>query len=338
MLQTINKSPWLIGIYLVGFMDRFVYYGLRASLVIYAIDDTGLGMEGIDALELIGYVYLASLVGSGIGAILQDYVFKSPSGTMLGAGLIIIGATILTLMPESSLFWVAVFTLIFGSGILRIGLDTLVARLYLKQDSSRVFGYLGQNVAISFGAALGIIIIGYLGEEVEYRYAFYLIGLLALLITGVAQILFARLPILEVKLSPVFQDESSSSILDDGFVNKKSSISAFTWAFTFAFFMQIFAFCFGWVEQASLEYYETLTTGHWGFLAELERGIISFVAFLIGIGGAFVLFSKTWSWPIWRYGSLSFFSLFLGHILITQIPLPILDETFGLVALSFICL
>ena len=72
---------------LVEFLERFSYYGTRAIIVLFAIDENGLGLQRSEALSYYSLlIYLAFLLPLPIG-ILSDLIIKQKNGTLLGQQL-----------------------------------------------------------------------------------------------------------------------------------------------------------------------------------------------------------------------------------------------------------
>jgi POT family proton-dependent oligopeptide transporter len=79
--------------------------------------------------------------------------------------------------PAINVFWLALALIIVGSGFLKANISVIVGQLYkltdMRRDSAYTIFYMGVNV----GAALGTILVGYLGETVGWAYGFGLAGI-----------------------------------------------------------------------------------------------------------------------------------------------------------------
>ena len=73
--------------------------------------------------------------------------------------------------PTINIFWLALSLIIVGSGFLKANISVIVGQLYrltdIRRDGAYTIFYMGVNV----GAALGTIIVGYLGETSAGRSA-----------------------------------------------------------------------------------------------------------------------------------------------------------------------
>ncbi len=79
--------------------------------------------------------------------------------------------------PAINVFWAALAFIIVGSGFLKANISVIVGQLYkmtdVRRDSAYTIFYMGVNV----GAALGTILVGYLGETLGWSYGFGLAGI-----------------------------------------------------------------------------------------------------------------------------------------------------------------
>jgi POT family proton-dependent oligopeptide transporter len=74
-------------------------------------------------------------------------------------------------------FWAALAFIIVGSGFLKANISVIVGQLYrltdVRRDGAYTIFYMGVNV----GAALGTLLVGYLGETIGWGYGFGLAGI-----------------------------------------------------------------------------------------------------------------------------------------------------------------
>jgi POT family proton-dependent oligopeptide transporter len=78
--------------------------------------------------------------------------------------------------PTINVFWLALAFIIVGSGFLKANISVMVGQLYsltdIRRDGAYTIFYMGINV----GAAIGTILVGYLGETYGWAYGFGLAG------------------------------------------------------------------------------------------------------------------------------------------------------------------
>ena len=75
------------------------------------------------------------------------------------------------------MFWLALSLIIVGSGFLKANISVIVGQLYRLTDTRRDGAYTIFYMGVNVGAALGTILVGYLGETVGWPYGFGLAGI-----------------------------------------------------------------------------------------------------------------------------------------------------------------
>jgi POT family proton-dependent oligopeptide transporter len=69
-------------------------------------------------------------------------------------------------------FWLALAFIIVGSGFLKANISVIVGQLYRMTDARRDAAYTIFYMGVNVGAALGTILVGYLGETIGWGYGF----------------------------------------------------------------------------------------------------------------------------------------------------------------------
>jgi POT family proton-dependent oligopeptide transporter len=78
--------------------------------------------------------------------------------------------------PTINVFWLALAFIIVGSGFLKGNISVMVGQLYKLTDPRRDGAYTIFYMGINTGAAVGTILVGYLGETIGWAYGFGLAG------------------------------------------------------------------------------------------------------------------------------------------------------------------
>jgi POT family proton-dependent oligopeptide transporter len=76
-----------------------------------------------------------------------------------------------------NVFWLALALIIVGSGFLKANISVMVGQLYRLTDMRRDAAYTIFYMGINAGAALGTILVGYLGQTVGWGFGFGLAGI-----------------------------------------------------------------------------------------------------------------------------------------------------------------
>jgi POT family proton-dependent oligopeptide transporter len=74
-------------------------------------------------------------------------------------------------------FWLALSLIIVGSGVLKANISVIVGQLYRLTDNRRDSAYTIFYIGVNTGAALGTILVGYLGQTIGWAWGFGLAGI-----------------------------------------------------------------------------------------------------------------------------------------------------------------
>ncbi|MCL2778357.1 MAG: peptide MFS transporter [Polyangiaceae bacterium] len=147
--------------------ERFSYYGMRALLVLYLVNQIKLDRR--HALELYAVytslVYLTPLVGG----ILADKVLGRRKAVLIGGIVMALGQIALMFPP---LLHLALGLLIAGNGFFKPNISTMVGGLYREGDSRRDGAFTIFYMGINLGALWSPIVCGTLGETIAYPLGF----------------------------------------------------------------------------------------------------------------------------------------------------------------------
>lgn len=172
--------------------ERFSYYGIRALLILYmtaAVDQRGLGLDVATAGALYGlYTSCAYIFAMPAGWIADRFIGHQKS-VILGGFLIVLGN--FGLMAGSlGAFVFSLLLMAVGTGFLKTSCTTVVGFLYQAGDLRRDSGFTLYYVGINIGAGLSPLVCGWIGENIDYRYAFGVAGLF--MSAGLLQFLLTR--------------------------------------------------------------------------------------------------------------------------------------------------
>ncbi len=173
------------GLYMLFFAEmweRFSFYGMRGILVFYLTKHWLFGDadgQGIYASYL-ALVYITPV----LGGYLADRYIGQRKAVLFGGLLLAIGHSLMAVEGTGgqsdatiNVFWGALAFIVVGSGFLKANISVMVGQLYrltdIRRDGAYTIFYMGINV----GAALGGIMVGYLGETIGWSYGFGLAGI-----------------------------------------------------------------------------------------------------------------------------------------------------------------
>ncbi len=172
------------GLYVLFFTElweRFSYYGMRAILILYLTAKTteinpGLGWDKVSALELYGWYTMMVYVMSVPGGLLADRLLGQKKTVMLGGVLLCFGHFILA-FDALWAFFTGISLIVLGVGALKPNISTMVGGLYKPGDGRRDTAFTIFYVGINIGAFSAPLLVGYLGEVINWHYGFGLAGI-----------------------------------------------------------------------------------------------------------------------------------------------------------------
>ena len=173
--------------------ERFTYYGMRAVLVLFlvaAVSQGGFGIDDKTAVAIYGLytagVYLAALPGGWIA----DRLIGARHAVLIGGIGIALGNAILATSLSPRAFYLGLFVIVLGVGLLKPNVSAMVAELYPEGGARLDAGFTVFYMGINIGATLGPIVTGEAQELIGPRAGFAAAGLFMAL--GVVQYHFIR--------------------------------------------------------------------------------------------------------------------------------------------------
>ena len=185
----VNRDPEFAGhpkgLYVLFFAEmweRFSYYGMRALLIFYL---TKHWLFADDKANLIYGAYTSLVyITPVLGGYLADRYLGQRKAVLFGGIMLAIGHGLMAIEGTGgqadatiNIFWAALAFIIVGSGFLKANISVIVGQLYPRTDIRRDGAYTIFYVGINVGAAIGTILVGYLGETYGWGYGFGLAGI-----------------------------------------------------------------------------------------------------------------------------------------------------------------
>ncbi len=173
------------GLYVLFFAEmweRFSYYGMRAILVFYLVQHWGF-KESVGKGILGSYASLVYITPV-LGGLIADRYLGQRKAVVFGGVLLAIGHLLMAFEgtggqndPMINVLWAALAFIVVGSGFLKANISVMVGQLYPMKDIRRDGAYTIFYMGINAGAALGTLLVGYLGETIGWSYGFGLAGI-----------------------------------------------------------------------------------------------------------------------------------------------------------------
>ena len=162
--------------------ERFSYYGMRALLIFY-LTQHWLFNDGKSNLIYGAYTSLVYITPV-LGGYLADRYLGQRKAVLFGGILLACGHSLMAVEgvggqtdPTINVFWLALAFIIVGSGFLKANISVMVGQLYKLTDVRRDGAYTIFYMGINLGAAIGTILVGYLGQTIGWGYGFGLAGI-----------------------------------------------------------------------------------------------------------------------------------------------------------------
>jgi POT family proton-dependent oligopeptide transporter len=208
--KVLGHPSGLFVLFFTEMWERFSYYGMRALLVMFftaALMDGGWGWPREHAFAIFGtytsLVYLSTL----LGGYFADKILGFRWAVVIGALLMTIGHGCMALETPFFIYSGLTF-LVFGSGFFKPNMTSIISEMYKehpeKKDGAYTIFYMGVNA----GAFLGILLCGYLGEQVGWSWGFGLAGVFMLF--GLLQFWMAQNIFGTVGLKPINKEATQT--------------------------------------------------------------------------------------------------------------------------------
>ena len=281
------------GLYVLFFTEmweRFSYYGMRAILVLFLIssfDNGGWGWERSEALGLYGLYTGLVYITPIFGGLIADLFLGYRKAVIIGALIMTLGHAAMALEIFNNFFlYTGLAFLIIGNGFFKPNISSIVGQLYKTEGQDKDAGYTIFYMGINSGAFLGILLCGYIGENVGWHYGFGLAGIFMLL--GMLQFLYVQQIFGTIG---VFSKKNIEDKSSDYLSKNKNSISSKIISDRLIVIV-IFSFCvifFWWAfEQAggsmtifASDYTDRILTGNGALIFKIFNSLITIVPMII---------------------------------------------------------
>jgi POT family proton-dependent oligopeptide transporter len=154
--------------------ERFSYYGMRALLLLYMTAPVAAGGLGFDAAQggavyglYTSMVYMACLPGGWVA----DRLIGQRKAVLYG-GILIASGHFSMAIPSLATFYLGLFLIVIGTGLLKGNVSVIVGQLYTPEDRRRDSGFSIFYMGINLGAFIAPLVCGYLGQEINWHLGF----------------------------------------------------------------------------------------------------------------------------------------------------------------------
>ena len=191
--------------------ERFSYYGMRALLVMFftaALMDGGWGWPREYAYAIFGTYTSLVYISTLLGGYMADKIIGYRYAVLIGALLMTLGHG--SMAFETPFFiYLGLTLLVFGSGFFKPNITSIISGMYKGNDEKKDGAYTIFYMGVNAGAFLGILLCGYIGEQVGWRWGFGLAGIFMLF--GLLQFWFAQEIFGDIGTKPLTNDIENSN-------------------------------------------------------------------------------------------------------------------------------
>ena len=210
--KVLGHPAGLFVLFFTEMWGRFSYYGMRALLVMFftaSLMDEGWGWPREYAYAIFGtytsLVYLSTL----LGGYFADKIIGYRYAVAVGALLMTLGHGAMAL--ETPFFiYTGLTLLVFGSGFFKPNMTSIISEMYKGKDEKKDGAYTIFYMGVNAGAFLGILLCGYLGEKVGWRWGFGLAGIF--MFFGLLQFWFAQNIFGDIGKKPVKTNDAAKEV------------------------------------------------------------------------------------------------------------------------------
>ena len=168
--EILGHPRGLATLFFTEMWERLSYYGMRAILILFMVDQIatgGLQIDDVTATAIYGIytaaVYLVALPGGWIA----DRLMGAQRAVLVG-GLVIMSGHFVLAIPGMQAFFLGLLLVILGTGLLKPNVSTIVGSLYPVGDARRDSGFTIFYMGINMGGMLGPLVCGYLAQNPNF--------------------------------------------------------------------------------------------------------------------------------------------------------------------------
>lgn len=183
-VPALGHPPGLYMLFFAEMWERFCYYGMRALLGLYVVQQFG---KAQDQASLAYGAFTALVYATGIfGGYVADRVLGYRRSIIVGGIVMALGEFAL-LIPNEKAFLLGLAGVVVGNGLFKPNISTLVGKLYEQGDPRRDGGFTIFYMGINVGALLAPLVCAWVslkmgtpnaaGEMIpDYRWGFGMAG------------------------------------------------------------------------------------------------------------------------------------------------------------------
>ena len=183
--KVLGHPAGLFVLFFTEMWERFSFYGMRVLLILFLTaalmgDNPGWGWSSENAGALYGTYAMLLYITPIFGGIIADRFIGYRWAVVIGSIIMTLGHAAMAFESQLMLY-IGLGLLVIGTGFFKPNMTSILSEMYKnfpeKKDGAYTIFYMGVNA----GAFFGMMLCGYLANEVGWHYGFGLAGIFMLL-------------------------------------------------------------------------------------------------------------------------------------------------------------
>ena len=192
--KVIGHPAGLFVLFFTEMWERFSFYGMRILLVLFLTapligDNPGWEWPREHALALIGtyasLLYLTPIVGGWVADKITGYKWA----VVIGCFIMMLGHAAMVFETQFTLY-LGLALLVIGTGFFKPNVTSMISEMYKGKESKKDGAYTIFYMGVNAGAFFGMMLCGYLAENIGWSWGFGLAGIFMFL--GMLQFWLAK--------------------------------------------------------------------------------------------------------------------------------------------------
>ena len=228
--KVIGHPAGLFVLFFTEMWERFSFYGMRILLVLFLTapligNNPGWEWPREHALSLIGtyasLLYLTPIVGGWVADKITGYKWA----VVIGCFIMMLGHAAMVFETQFTLY-LGLALLVIGTGFFKPNITSMISEMYKGKESKKDGAYTIFYMGVNAGAFFGMMLCGYLAENVGWSWGFGLAGIFMFL--GMLQFWLAKDLFGSIGEKPSKKNEPKQSQISNTIEPSKEQLNPFT--------------------------------------------------------------------------------------------------------------
>jgi len=228
--KVIGHPAGLFVLFFTEMWERFSFYGMRILLVLFLTapligNNPGWEWPREHALSLIGtyasLLYLTPIVGGWVADKITGYKWA----VVIGCFIMMLGHAAMVLETQFTLY-LGLALLVIGTGFFKPNITSMISEMYKGKESKKDGAYTIFYMGVNAGAFFGMMLCGYLAENIGWSWGFGLAGIFMFL--GMLQFWLAKDLFGSIGEKPSKKNDPKQSQISNTIEPSKEQLNPFT--------------------------------------------------------------------------------------------------------------